>query len=253
MSPFLTSLLSTALALTAGVAADDAAFWDLIERGDDLDRHQQTLSALAAFQEADTSQPGRVDVMLRIAKQYTDLMIAAASAEESEKYGRLGLDYALRSVRLEPENAKANLTVAVCYGHLAGYVDNRTRVQYARLVKEFADTALALDPADDFAFHVLGRWNFEVANTRPVLRTLARLAYGGLPRASNEEATRCFREAIRLAPERIVHRSELARVHTAMGRLDLARIEWQAILALPARDRGEEETQRTARLALGRR
>jgi hypothetical protein len=110
--------------------------------------------------------------------------------------------------------------------------------------------SIALDPNDDYAWHVLGRWHFGVANVNAMLRTLAKVVYGGIPPASNEEAARHLKKASDLAPQRIIHHSELARIYTIMGQHDLAAKEWKAVLALPAVDKEDEADKREARAAL---
>jgi cytochrome c-type biogenesis protein CcmH/NrfG len=112
--------------------------------------------------------------------------------------------------------------------------------------------AIELDPNDDFAWHVLGRWHFGVANVGGATRAMAKLIYGGLPAASNEEAVRHFHRALEIAPRRIIHHRELARVYVAMGKPDMARKCWQAIVQLPGTDGEDAKARQEAEEALAR-
>ena len=80
-----------------------------------------------------------------------------------------------------------------------------------------------------------------------VLKALASLVYGGMPKASNEEAVRCFKRALEIAPQRLMHHAELAHVYKQMGKDDLALQEWQNTLGIRAQDSDDENYQKEAR------
>ncbi|HYR58859.1 MAG TPA: hypothetical protein VEO95_09530, partial [Chthoniobacteraceae bacterium] len=161
------------------------------------------------------------------------------------------LDYSQRAVELDPQNAKGRLSLAIAYGRLTDFVGNKVKLEYSKLIKDETLKSIDLDPSDDYAWHVLGRWHFGVANVGAVLKAMARLVYGGLPAASNEDAAKCLKKAIELAPQRILHHGELARVYQTMHRKELAQREWQIVLALPAVDKEDEKEKREAQAALG--
>ena len=110
--------------------------------------------------------------------------------------------------------------------------------------------AIELNPNEDFAYHVLGRWHFGIANINPVLKLLTKIVYGSLPKASNEEAVHYLRKATEIAPQTIMHHYELARIYVALGQRDLARRERRKILELPALDKQDEEERRIAAKSL---
>lgn len=224
---------------------------DLVKQGDLQDSHGQTRAALASFRGAEQLDPRNPGVLLRIAKQYSDLIAETKPLEAAKAVADKALDYSRRAVELDPLNAKARLSVAISYGRLTDFVGNREKLEYSKVMKSEAQRALDLDPSDDFAWHVMGRWHFGVANVNPLLRAMAKLVYGGMPEASNEEAARYLRKACEIAPQRIVHHSELARVYQTMGKRDLAVREWQTVLALPALDHDGERGKRDAQAALG--
>src|SRR5450756_2895256 len=79
-----------------------------------------------------------------------------ALKDEQRLRGEAALANAKRAVAADPKNAQAQLAAAICYGRLAPFVDTRTRIAYSQLIKLHADAALALDPSDNYAYHVLG-------------------------------------------------------------------------------------------------
>jgi len=158
----------------------------LIIQGDAEVRAMHAPEALALFDEAAKVDPNDIEILLRVSQQCSNLIARAKTPEEAEAYGRRSLEKAKEAVALAPGNSKAHLALAVAYGRLCDFEDNRTKVADSRFVKEEADKTLELDPKEDFAWHVLGRWNYRVATLNPMLKLIAKYIYGGMPEASLE-------------------------------------------------------------------
>jgi tetratricopeptide (TPR) repeat protein len=243
--PLLLCLFPAVLTLAANPEAEL-----LIQQGDAQVRALHAPEALALYDQAAKADPGDIDILLRVSQQCSNLIAQAKSPADALAFAKRSLDQAKQAVALAPANSKAHLALAVAYGRLTDFVDNRAKVEYSRFVKSEADKTLALDPREDFAYHVLGRWNFGIATFNPMLKFIARVVYGGLPDASLEEAARDYKKAIDLAPQRVIHHHELARVYAALGQMDDARSEWEKELTLKPEDNEGEADQKEARAAL---
>ena len=97
----------------------------------------------------------------------------------------------------------------------------------------------------------MGRWHAGIAGLNPILKFLTQLVYEGLPDATYEEAAKYLKKATEIAPRRILHHQELAKVYVALGKTDLAKDEWRAVLKIPAADSEEEQAHREAKKGLG--
>lgn len=201
---------------------------------------EEALATLAA-------NPGDVAALNVLSRIYSDAIAAAPTEAEKKAAARQSLDYALRAVAAGPHDAGAHVSLAVAYGKMTDFTDNKTKIAWARRIKSEAETGRRLDPKNDDACHVLARWNDEMSRLNPVLRSLARVMYGKLPEASASEAEKLFREAIRLAPRKILHHADLARFYQYHGNRDRACSEWQAVLDLPAVDAEDHAYQNEAR------
>ena len=243
------TLLPLLLALALPVLGEDPRVPALIAQGDVEDRESRSRDALRTLHQAEQIDPNNVGILLRLAKQYSDL-VDGTKGPVSEQMARRSLDYSQRAVKLDRQNAKAHLSVAVAYGKLTSFVGNRQKVDYSKIVREEVDKSLSLDPTDSFGWHVLGRWHLGVANVGAALKTIAKVAYGGLPPASNEEAVKSFQRAIELSPERLIHRAELARAYQVLGRQDLAQKEWRIMLEHPGASPEEQREKKAAEAAL---
>jgi hypothetical protein len=78
-------------------------------------------------------------------------------------------------------------------------------MEAARRIKEAADKAIRVNPYNDLAWDVLGRWNKVLADVNGIKRALGSLLYGELPIGSNADAVLCFQKAIEINPNRLMH------------------------------------------------
>jgi tetratricopeptide (TPR) repeat protein len=230
---------------TAPIFANpDAA--NLVKQGDAFDAKLDNARALEMYLSAEKLGDTSPDTLYRIARQYALLMNDTPSDDKQRELGEKALSYAKRGVAADPNHAKSVLSVAICYGRLIRFEGARMKVEYSRLVKEHAEKSLQLDPSDSYAWHVLGAWNYELAQMGGFTRTFVKVIYGAMPAASNEEAARLFRKAVEIAPERVSHRVELGRTYAVLGKKDEARTELRKALSLPNTEKDDAESKRRA-------
>jgi tetratricopeptide (TPR) repeat protein len=187
----------------------------------------------------------------KIAQQLSDAAFLVSDPVETERLAREALIYAERAAQLDPNSAVNRLSLAVLYGRLAGYEDVGKKVEYARLIKQEAEVALGLEPNYAWADHVLGRWHREMSEIGGTRRIIASLFFGGLSRASNEEAVELLERAVELEPDSVAHRVELGFAYAADGRDELAREQWQSSLELTTKRLYDPAAKNQALKALG--
>jgi tetratricopeptide (TPR) repeat protein len=232
------------------VLAEDPRVTSLVQQADLMGPQGKPRAALASLRAAEAIEPQNIGVLLRTSQRYGDLIDSTKPEDEAKRVAELALDYGKRALDADPKNAKAHLNLAVSYGHLTDFVGNKTKLEYSKIIHEETLKAIELDPTDDYAWHVLGRWEAGVANVSGFLKALCSLVYGGMPKASNEEAVKCFKKALEIAPQRLMHHAELAHVYKQMGKNDLALQEWQNTLGIRPQDSDDENYQKEARAAL---
>jgi tetratricopeptide (TPR) repeat protein len=245
---FAAALLLAGAAIPGAFGSPDS----LIARGDAADLRNDNAAALEIYLEAGKQRPDDPEILRRIAKQYAQLMVDARGDSAKRALGKQALAAAGRAAALDPRNAQARLSLAIVLGRVAFLEPPRQRIELSRRIRDEALAATRLDPREDLAWHVLGRWNYELANFNPFLRSLAELIYGKFPDASNEKAAEYFEKAIAVGPPRAVNHVEYGRALAALGRDDEARSQIQKGLGLPSVDKDDEETKRRGREALRR-
>lgn len=213
----------------------------LIARGDAHDARYEAQTALNYYLPALQQEPKNVPLLVRVARQYRHLMTDASRKEEKLRLGGVALGYAQRAAALAPQDAEAQLSPAITYGKMLPYQGSKEQVEGSAHIKKAVDKALKLDPRNDLAWHVLGRWHQVIANIGVVKRTLGRLLYSNLPTSTNEEAIKCFEKAIALNPHRARHHIELGRTYAQMGNVDEARRHINKGLAMPNTEKDDPE------------
>jgi len=240
--------LAFTVTLSAGVAEVD----NVLQQALAAEGRGDSRTALDLFKQADVLWPNDAVILQKISKQYSDSISDMANPVAKRNLATAALKYAQRAVALRPRNAVNVLSVGICYGKLAELSDTKTKLEYSRLVKQYAKQALALDPDYAFAHHVLGRWNYEIATLSFGTRFVVRLVYGGLPTASTAEAVQELRRAVELAPNVPAHRVELGLALAANGERDEARQTLAFALTMPKQEKYDDEEFARARAALAK-
>ena len=222
----------------------------MIQKGDVFYNKLQAAEALKFYLPAEKLDPNNVRLLVHIAREYRHLMSDATKPEEKLQFGNTALDYAQRAVALAPDDTEAQLAVAISYGKLLPLQGSKQQFTNSRLIKAAADKVIALDPNNDLAWHVLGRWYLNLADVGTVKRALAQVAYGKLPAAKYEDAVRCFEKAIELNPNRLMHYIELGRTYIQMGKGEDARRFITKGLSMPETEKDDPETKNLGRQLL---
>lgn len=220
---------------------------EMIAKGDAADKSFQPALALKSYLPAEKLRQNDVSLLLRIARQYRHLMSDVHGQADKLKYGNLSLDYAKRAAALAPNDSEAQLSPAISYGKMLPLKSKGEQASISPLVKAAADRAIKLNPLNDSAWHVLGRWHQSLANLTGAKRTIAETLYGKLPTGTNADSVTCFRKAIAINPNRLRHHVELGRTYAQMGNTADARKCLEKGLKMPNKEKDDFEVK-----ALGR-
>jgi tetratricopeptide (TPR) repeat protein len=251
--PVSRTSISVAAALLLACAATHAqSVDDLLSKGAVFDQRFDAGEALKHYLAAEKQEPRNPAVLVRIARQYRHLMVDAQANAEKLRLGKIALGYAKNAASIAPELPDAQLSLAITHGKLLPLLGKKEQVETSPLIKSAVDKTLQLDPRNDLAWHILGRWNRILAEISGVKRALAGAIYGGLPKGSNEEAVKCLERAIALNPSRLMHYVELGRVYAQMGRKDDARRLINKGLAMPDVEKDDFETKARGRETLAK-
>jgi tetratricopeptide (TPR) repeat protein len=223
---------------------------DLIKKGDAMDVKLQAAGALEQYQQAEKLNPKDAQILVRIARQYRHLMADAPAHAEKLRLGAIALNYGQRAAALAPNDSDAQLSCAITYGKMVPFQGKKDQMAASLKIREAAERAVRLDPKNDLAWHVLGKWHRVIADVGSVKLALASMMYDKLPPGSNADAVNCLQKAIALNPGRLMHYIELGRTFAQMGKAAEARRFLEKGLAMPNTDKDDAEVKSHGRQAL---
>ena len=141
--------------------------------------------------------------------------------------------YAETALKVDPKNSEANCVMAIALGRSSMAKSGRDKIENAKEVKKYVDAAIAGDAANFKAWHVLGRWQYEISNLNSLERGLVKLFYGGLPPATLKQSIASFEKARALRPEFLLNYFEMAKAYKDNDNKAKAIAYLQLMITLP--------------------
>lgn len=203
-------------------------------------------AALKLYAQAQPSAVNDVAGLCALARRYCDLTGLTHSPAVQKELVARALACSLQAVKVDANSATAHACLAVCYAKSCVFADLKTKLNYSKWFRREAEKAIALDPRQDIAYYLLGRWHYGVANVGLLSRAYVKMVYGGLPQASNADAITNIKKAIALAPDRILYHAGLAMVYETTGERSLELAELEKCRALKPVGGEDQEAQRDA-------
>lgn len=234
------------LLLAVPASAENVSFTNLLAQGENAETNGDLPAAEKFYAQAEQLEPDDNANLCALAKKYCDLMFLAASEADRKSLLDRATACARRAVEVAPTNSTAHASLAVCYAKACSFADIKGEVTYSRMFKTEAETAIRLNPQEDVAYYLLGRWHHSVANIGPLSRVYVNVVYGGFPSASNGEAIANYKKAIALAPDHALYHAGLASVYKTTGQNDLELAELKKCLGLKPLDRNDRDAQQGA-------
>jgi tetratricopeptide (TPR) repeat protein len=200
-----------------------------IARADELSNSGRYSEARYLLEGLSVRYEGDAEVLWRLGKSYVDL--GEVDPEEERKWFGLGVRTLRAAVAADSMSGAAVFNLAIAVGRDGLVRGNREKAEASREVKMLAERALEIDPQNDGAYHLLGRWHREVESLGFFTRAVVRAVYGGLPDASYEEALASFQKAYELSP-RMAHLLEIGICKDLLGRELEARSIYERVIAM---------------------
>jgi tetratricopeptide (TPR) repeat protein len=172
------------------------------------------------------------DALVDIGKQTPDTVASPARDSmyaEAEALAR-------RAVQVDSMGADGHFALAQAVGRASLTKSKKERVKRAKEIRDEALRAIALDPAHDGAYHVLGRWNAEIMRLSGLTRFFAKTFLGGavFNEASWDNAEKYMEKAVALNPNYLYHHLDLAEVLIDREKWPEARAQLEQVESLPA-------------------
>jgi tetratricopeptide (TPR) repeat protein len=180
------------------------------------DRYEASLNENAAFEtfkKVVQVNPRNYYAYWKLSELCSRIGNRRPTPKEKQDFFNAGKAYATMAIRLNPNGADGYYTLAVAMGRLALSQSGREKINSVKEIKANLEKAIRLNPNHARAWHVLGKWHYEVSNLNMFEKAAMRIVYGGLPSASIEESIRAYERSKQLDPNFALNYLELAKAY----------------------------------------
>lgn len=156
-----------------------------------------------------------------------------APEAEKMKHYKSAEYLAKKAIKVSEASADAHYAYAMALGRINENASSKQKIANAKLIKAEADRAIALNPKQAGAYHILGRWHRTIAGFSSVEKMMINSFFGGVPPGgSYEDAIKAFMSAISIEPRYMNHQFELAQTYYDMGKKVEAKLWAQKALEI---------------------
>ncbi|MFQ6614197.1 MAG: tetratricopeptide repeat protein [Fidelibacterota bacterium] len=220
--------------LLAGTVLIGQSVSDLLTQADQLHEDNNYDQVFTVLKQAESMEPDNFEVIWRLARAHFDLSDNTTDEEAISKNVYAGFDYAKRALEMNPDRAESHKWYGILIGRVGELEGTEQKIKNSYLVAEHTLKAIELDPTDDGNYHVMGRWNYTLADLSWIERTVAGLVYAEPPEASFEDARDFFQKAINIDPTAIRNYVWLGKTYEELDDDDAAATAYKKALSLPA-------------------
>jgi len=173
----LQSVLAGMLLVASVASAQTAA--DHIALGDKEYLAMNASAALQHYEEAIKLDPKNYEALWKASRSDVDLGSYNRDDGQRETYFKNAEKYARDAVAANPGDAEGHFNLARALGKNALTQSPKSRIKYAKEVRNQALECLKIDPKHAGCLHVMGMWNAEVMRLSGFTRMLAKNFLGG--------------------------------------------------------------------------
>ena len=231
-------LVAAFFAFSAGFAFAQTAD-EHLKKGDEYYAQLNSAKALEEYSAAFQADPNNYEAAWKACRSMIDNGdLADVKTREGEaKQKKLYKDsevYGRKAVALNPNDTWGHFYLSAALGKYGLLLGKKEQIAMSREIKAEIEKAIQIDPANDLAYHALGRWHRRIAEIGGATRLFGSILFGSIPKGSFEESAAALKKATELKPEFVEHRLELARTYMEMDKYKEAVDEFQKAIDLPA-------------------
>ncbi len=236
------------LFISVNVLAQDVN--TIMQEGEKLEAALNEKAAFEKYKEAIRIAPTNIHVLAKCSELCSRIGNREAAPASRTDYYNAAQKFAAIALKLDAFDASANCAMAIALGRVSLEKSGKEKVNAAKEIKKYADQALKSDPAHYKAWHVLGRWHYEVSNLNFFEKAAIKVLFGGMPKASFAEAVKAFEKAKSLSPNFILNDYELAKAYKKNGQKNKAIDCLEAMLLFPEKTEDDKNAKANGRKLL---
>lgn len=205
----------------------------LVKQADSLENVLQEQAAFNKFREVLKVDPHNYYAQWKCSELCSRIGNRQKTKEKKNDFFIAAGVYARNAIKLNSGGADGYYALSVAMGRKALIETGNERIKAVREIRANVEKALKLNPNHGRAWHVMGKWHYEVSNLNALERTALKLFYGGLPNATLAESIRAYEKAKSLEPVFPLNNLELAKAYYRNGQKEKAFILLKSLPSIP--------------------
>jgi tetratricopeptide (TPR) repeat protein len=200
--------------------------------------------AMNAYRQVLKINSNHYQALWKLSELYSRVGNRQPTTAQKQQYFRTGKVYAQQAIKVNPTAADGYYALAVAMGRLAlAESTTKNKIDAVKDIRTNAEKALKYNPDHGRAWHVLGKWHYEVANLNFFERTAVKVMYGGFEPASMEESIKAYEKAKQLEPEFALNYLELAKAYKSNGQKAKAIQTLKQLAVTPEKTADDKKTK----------
>jgi len=205
----------------------------LIKEGERLEALPNEKAAFAKYKEVLKIQPTNIYALNKCSELCSRIGKRQTNPKLVDDYYAAAKTYAGIALKLNPNNSESNSAMAIVLGRSSMSKSGKEKINTAREIRKYVDAALVNDPNNFKAWHVLGRWHYELSTLNAIERTAVKIFYGALPPASMKESIIAFEKVQSITSGFILNYFEMAKAYYKNDEKDKAIQTLRKMLDVP--------------------
>jgi tetratricopeptide (TPR) repeat protein len=205
----------------------------VIKEADRLEAVPSEKAAFLKFKEALKIQPTNIYALSKCSELCSRIGQRETNTKLRDDYYKAAKIYAETALKIDPNSSDANCAMAIALGRSSMSKSGKEKILTAREIKKHLDISIKTNPQNFKAWHVLGRWHYEISNLNFAERAIVKVIYGGLPPATLAQSIHAFEKSKSITALFILNYYEMARAYKENDQKDKALASLRHMLTLP--------------------
>lgn len=190
-------------------------------------------AAFEKFKIINKKFPNNVHVLSKCSELCSRIGNREPSRESRDAFYQAAEIYAREALKVNPASDEGHVSLALVMGRRSLVKSGKEKIVMAREIKHHVDLALKYNPQNFKAWHILGKWNYEISKLTFAERAATKIFYGGLPAASLDDAIAAYEKARAISFTFLLNHLELAKAYKRNHELKKAIASLKQISSLP--------------------
>ncbi len=228
---FILSILAFLFISISGISQTEK---ELYAQGLKYKKQVNNKKMLVTFKKLVELKPENVDYLSHLSFSFSKVGANLEEEATQLKYYAKAKSLAAKAKELDDNHSFAHYTYALALARENENASSKTKISNAKEIQKECDKALALNPNEAGAYHIMGRWHRTFAGFGKTKTALVNTFFGGKPEGGTyADAVSNLKKAIKLEPWYMLHTYELAVTYHEMGKDDLAKEFVKKAMKLP--------------------